>query len=137
VCNYLCRGNNASAKHSKIMKLNITKLIETGERIAGSWATHAAEAVFGGVALNQFQNILRKAQLAIAEVTTALQALQRARVLRDEILKDLWDLIKQVKRGLLADPGHGPNGFLIKIWGGKREEDYDSGLTRREKSEED
>lgn len=116
---------------------NIRRITTTGDRIATSWARNAAEKIFGGVALKQFQQALNKAHQAVAEVSTALQALQRARVLRDEALMELWDSIKQVKRGLLGDPDHGPNDPMVKEWGGKREEDYDSGLTRRAKTEED
>ena len=87
--------------------------------------------------MKQFQNALNKAHQAAAEVAAALQTLQRARVLRDEALMELWDLVKQVKRGLLGDSDHGPNDPMVKEWGNKREVEYDSGLTRREKSEED
>jgi uncharacterized protein YukE len=115
---------------------NIHRILTSGDRIASSWARNIAEAIFGGVALTQFQNMLNKAHQAAAEVAAALQALQRARVLRNEALKELWDLIKQVKRGLLGDPDHGPNDPMVKEWGGKREEEYDSGLTRKSSSEE-
>lgn len=116
---------------------NIGRIITSGDRIASSWARNVAEKIFGGVALKQFQNALNKAHQAAAEVAAALQTLQRARVLRDEALMELWDLVKQVKRGLLGDPDHGPNDPMVKEWGNKREVEYHSGLTRREKSEED
>ena len=115
---------------------NIKRVIDSGDKIASRWARNAAEKSFGGVTLQQFRNMLNRAHQAVAEVEAGLQVLQRLRVLRDEVLKDLWALIKQVKRGLLGDPDHGPNDPMVKEWGNKREEEYDSGLTRRPRSEE-
>ena len=118
------------------MRNSIERLIEKAESAALGWARHAAGKTLGGATLGRLESLLAKVRLCIEEVQVAMQALQRARILRDQALEELRDLLGWMKRGILADPELGPDSFLLKSLGCKPSSEYKSGLTRKKKERE-
>ena len=115
---------------------NRKRTLTMAERILASWKKNAPEKEFGGVKLVQLEQALRKVKEALDALLEALQGAERGRTLRDDVFESLWELFKQAKRGLVADPDHGPDDPMVLEWGYKRESDYASGLTRKSTSEE-
>ena len=121
------------------MKNNRRRIREQAERILASWKKNAPDKEFGGIRVGQLESALRRLDGALDGLLETLQGVDRMRILRDDVLTETWEICKQAKRGLLGDKEHGPSDPMVKEWGFKREEDYESGLTRKkaEAEEED
>jgi hypothetical protein len=96
-----------------------------------SWKTHAPEAEFGGMSLEEFANATNDSlryRKEIAALETRLKGLKAKRDDADKASMGMMDLVVNSVRGT---PGFGPNCGLYRALGYVTKSERKSGLVRK------
>jgi hypothetical protein len=108
--------------------------IEKMETTLSAWKTIAADKMFGGMKLNDYEAFVIASRNPRETLETLDNQTKTATSLRDS--NDDIGLAKRalVKNGVLADPDFGEDSALYEAMGYVKKSDKKSGLTRKKKT---
>lgn len=116
------------------MRLSLADTVKRNVRIRDEWQRLRPHKSFGGLTLEQFNEIVQK----VMDIMAGLETLDTRRLeqcaLRDEALAHCNEAALRVVWGARGDPEEGDDGELYGGFGYVRKNKRKSGLTRRRKT---
>ncbi len=100
-------------------------------RMVTAWEQLAADKVFGGLTLAQFQAAIKPSFDARTDIDNLEKKLLDAQNARSTADDDSNAKAKLVVNGIIGDPAFGPDSSLYEAMGYVRESERKTGLTRK------
>lgn len=117
------------------MAINIKRIRERVTKMSRAWKQAAPTATFMGITQSAFETEIAAAAALEEEIAAMEAAVQGKKKQRDAAYQKLNDDSIRVRQGVEGDVNFGTNHPLYDLMGFTTDDDRESGLTRKKKTE--